>query len=162
MGCDPAADVHADCGDLRAIGPNAGHACHAFGRDVEIREGIDQNLLQGAHIKVNVALPGIQIENRITHQLPRTMICHVAAAIGFLERNTGARQHIRSGQDILLVTVAAHCDHMGMFGEKQLIGDKIRLPIRHRLVLDCKRGFPANAAEIANGERIGQALMARP
>ncbi len=54
---DPAADVNADGRQLGAAHPDAGAAFDASGCNAEIRERIDQDLLDRAHVKMHVALP---------------------------------------------------------------------------------------------------------
>ena len=68
---DPAADMHADCGHLLAIHPHAGAARNSPGCNTELRERIDDHLLDGPNIGDHVALPFSQIQDRIADDLAR-------------------------------------------------------------------------------------------
>lgn len=58
--------------------------------DTEIRQSIDQGLLQRAHVGAHIALPFAQVHNRITYNLARTVIGNIPAAVGGIEGDTGA------------------------------------------------------------------------
>ena len=92
MRCDPTADVDADCGYLRAVDPNAlmPFLRIALSGYAEASLKLDQKLLHGTEIGPDIAFPFSQIENRITHNLPRAMICRAAASIGFLKRDSAS------------------------------------------------------------------------
>ena len=66
--------------------------------DAEIRQRIDQRLLDGPHVRAHVALPFAQIQDRIAHNLSRPVISHVAAAVGGMEGDAGAGQQVVAGQ----------------------------------------------------------------
>ncbi len=57
VGGDPAADVHADRREFRAAHPNAGASGNALAGNAEIRQRIDQDLFERAHVEVHIALP---------------------------------------------------------------------------------------------------------
>ena len=77
-----------------------------------------------ANVGAHVALPFSQIEDRIADDLARTVIGDVAAAVGGVELDAGARQDFVAGQQIFHVAVAAQRDDVRVFDDQQLVGNQ--------------------------------------
>src|SRR6516164_611827 len=110
----PSADMDSDCGDLALTYPNAGELGSAAGRDAEIGQRIDDDLLDAAHVSAHVAFPLAQINNGIANQLAGSVIVNIAAAVLWEKRNSSPAQHLRSRQKILHMAVPAQGDHVRM------------------------------------------------
>jgi hypothetical protein len=130
--------VHPDRADFSPIHPDAGTLRNAAGLDAEIRQGIDHDLLDGPHVGTHIALPFAQIEDGITHDLPRPVVGDVAAAVRGMEGDAGAGQDFLAGQEIFHVTVAAHGDGVGMLQQDDLVGDGAGLALLHQALLPFK------------------------
>src|SRR5205823_2531802 len=76
---DPARDVHADGAQLARVRPDAGAARDAARLDAVIARDADHQLLDGSDVLAHVLAIGLQIEDRITDDLPRPVIRHAAA-----------------------------------------------------------------------------------
>ena len=57
----------------------------------------DQHLLEIAHVAVDVAAVGLQIDDRIADELTGPVIRHVAAAAGFDDLDAARRRALRRG-----------------------------------------------------------------
>src|ERR1700689_5491073 len=80
-------------------GPDSGAAGCALGKHAVIRAGTNEHLFQLAQVLDNAQRweKATQIENGITHQLPRPVIGDVPATVGFkqLDAATGQQLTIR-------------------------------------------------------------------
>ena len=130
--------MHTDGGDLALTHPDARQLRDAAGPDVEIRQRIDQRLLDRPHIRAHVAFPFAQIHDGIAHDLPRPVIGDIAAAVRGMEGDAGAGQQFFAGQNVLQVAIAAHRDGVGMFQQDELIGDGAHFPLLHQPLLPCE------------------------
>ena len=149
---DPAAQVNADGGNLRAPHPNTCHARGAPGCDAKTAKGPDQHFFQSTNIKVHVPFPAVQIQDWITQHLPRTMICHVAAAVGFFETNPRTGQQFFAGEQIFAVSVAAHGNNVGVLGIEQLVTDQACLSVSHGLLLQHQGIAPADRPKVPHSQ----------
>src|ERR1700738_2833076 len=91
---DPSADMHSDGRQLLPINPPSRAARKAFAVDSEVTQRIYERLFNGTHIGHYVALPFSQIENRVAHDLSRSVISNVAAAIRMMEGDACAAKHL--------------------------------------------------------------------
>ena len=85
---DPMPHAHADRRDFAAspdyfgvLDPNPGKALAPRGRKSVLGEKIDEHLLEPAQIAMQILSAPAKIDNRITHQLSRSVIGRLAAAI---------------------------------------------------------------------------------
>ena len=75
---------------------------NAAGRDAERADGPNQDLLEVAHVPMDVAAIGLEIDDRIADELPGAVIRHVAATAGLEQANArrrerlGGRTHVRA------------------------------------------------------------------
>ena len=120
----PAADVHADRGDLSPRPPNAG----APGtRPAAMPNSASASIItcsMRAHVRHHVALPFSQIEDRIADDLAGPVIGDVAAAVGVMKLDAGALAAFpRCASRFSIVAVAAQGDDVRMLDDQQLIGN---------------------------------------
>jgi hypothetical protein len=142
--------VHSDRRDLRITHPNAGHRGDAARTNPELSQRIDQNLLNPAHESAHIALPIPQIHDRIRHNLPRPVIGHVPAAIGFMQLNPGPPQRFFRRQQILQMPVTPNRNHVRVFDKQQMIAAQAHLALPRDLFLYPERFRITHAPEIAN------------
>ncbi len=124
---DPAADVHADGGELffrgRGGNPDAGLAGDAIGGDAEISRGADHDFFESANVPMNVLPDARKIEDGIADDLARTVVSDVSAAIGSVEFDAFLAEHIFGGEKIFAFAVAAESDDVGMLAEEKNVID---------------------------------------
>ncbi|ADE40665.1 prophage MuMc02, F protein precursor [Candidatus Puniceispirillum marinum IMCC1322] len=96
MPADPAADAHADGGDLVIAGeavaimhPYAGQPRAPRASDAKITDDIDDPAFERMHIGADVATTGGQIKHDIGDTLTRAMICPLPAASGAMRGGGG-------------------------------------------------------------------------
>ena len=80
--------------------PDAGQAGDTGGGDAELRDRLDQDLFEIAHVAVHVAAILRQLEDRIADQLPGAVIRDVAAAAGLEQPDALARQRFGRFEDV--------------------------------------------------------------
>ena len=143
MRSDPAADVHADGSQffksflmrspVRAARrcPHARLSRHARARNSEIRAGANHGFFERANIPAHIAPNLAQLQNRIGHQLPRSVIGDVAAAIGVEITHAHLRQHALGRQQIPPMPRASLRDHVRMLAQQQHVGQGAGLARRH-------------------------------
>ncbi len=85
--------------------------------------GVDQHLLDSAHVGAHVALPLAQIQDGITHHLSRPVIGDIAAAVRRMKGDAGASQDLIAGQQVLHVAVAAQGDGVGVLQQNELVAN---------------------------------------
>jgi len=141
--------VHTNCADFALPHPHSRQLRNAARLDAEVRQSIDQRLLDGTHVRAHVALPFAQVQNRIAHDLPRPVIGDVAAAVGGMEGDAGAGQHIFAGQQVFHVAVAPHRNRMRVLQQEELVGDGAGLALGHQPLLPIERGAVLHAARFA-------------
>ncbi len=91
----PAADVHADRGDLAPARrtrsrPDAGEPLDAGRLDPEGCERLDDRLLEVAAVAAHVLAVPFQVEDRVADELPRRVVGGLAAAVGLDDLDVGA------------------------------------------------------------------------
>ncbi len=148
MRSDPTGNMNPDRRDLPALGPNPSSARLAPRHDPEPRERIDNHLLQSPHIGMHIALPFSQIENRITHNLPRPMISNIAPAISLIKIDARPRQQLRPSEQILRMPIPPHSDHMRMLDKNQLIRTRPALPQLDSFLLLEQRVSPPQKPQV--------------
>ena len=73
---------------------------------------------------MHIALPLIQVHDRVADQLPGTMIRHISAAIGRVDGNARAVQYVFAGEQIITVRIAAQGDDVRVLDKQELIRDQ--------------------------------------
>ncbi len=67
----------------------------------------------------------MQADDRIRHQLARTVIGDLASALGALDRDAASGQLRIGGEDVRGIGLAAQGQHGGMLEEQQLVPDHV-------------------------------------
>ena len=116
------------------LGPDAGHSGDTLRFDAEIRQGVDQNLLDGADECAHIALPCPQIHDRIRDDLARPVVSDIAAAIALVKFDAGAPQRFFRGEQIFRMAVAPDGDHVRVFDEQQMVNALPLLALRRDLL----------------------------
>ena len=141
--------MHADGGDFALAHPDTRQLRNTAGLDAEIREGIDERLFDGPHVRAHVALPFAQVEDGIADDLPRPVIGDVATAVGGMEGDAGAAQDLFAGQEVLHVAVAPQRDGVRVLQQEELVGDGAGLALGHEPLLQGERARVLHAARFA-------------
>ena len=79
MPADPATDTDADRGDLTALNPDTGFAALPFRVHSPSGQGQNQDFFQVAQEAVKIFTSLVQVNQRISHDLTRTMVGGIAA-----------------------------------------------------------------------------------
>src|SRR5579884_3852915 len=149
---DPAADVDANGGDFSAVDPDSGSAFEAVRMNVELCEGVDERLFDGANIRDYVALPFAEIEDGVTDDLAGAMIGDVAAAIGVMELDAGALENLGRREEICKMAVPAQRDDMGVLDDEERVGDFAALARVDELFLDGEGFGVGDIAQVLTDE----------
>src|SRR5690606_30019716 len=93
---EAAAVAHADAerGDLGAGHVHARRALAARADDVPLQQGVDDRLLDPAHVVAHAQLHAPQVEQRIRHDLARPVVGHLAAAVDVQYWNVAGAEHV--------------------------------------------------------------------
>src|SRR4030095_7950861 len=96
---DPARDAHADRANLFSSDPRARQSFNAVRGDAVVGADANHYLFEIANVSMHIASVGTQIENRISDDLAGSVICHIAAATGFMHLYALHRKLPLSGGD---------------------------------------------------------------
>jgi len=98
---------------------------------------------------MDVAAIRIEIENRVSDDLPRTVVSDVASAARFMELDSAGIQLSGRRQDMTATTVAAHAErqHVRMLHEQQNISHMTPLALFYERSLEGERLSIGLAAE---------------
>src|SRR5262249_49192516 len=83
---DPMTNTDANRGNLAVLYPNSCERFTSLRGNVVLAEKIDEQLLKPAQIFVQILATPTQVHNGITHQLARTVIRRLPAAVDRKER----------------------------------------------------------------------------
>src|SRR5207244_13454582 len=122
---DPAGDPDPDGGQFFASHPDPGEAVHAARRDPVVARGSYEHVLEIAHVAMDVAAVGIEIDDGVADELPWTVIRDVAAAAGLEDVHAARGERIGGGEDVRPTAIAANTErqHMRMLEQQQRVGD---------------------------------------
>ena len=111
--------------------------------DAEVGRRPNQHFFEIAHVAVDVAAIGLEIDDRIADELPGPVVGDVAAAAGLVDLDAARRERIRRREDVRAPAVAAHAERQDvrMLDEQQHVVDAIR------------RGAPRRARAAARAPR---------
>src|SRR5690606_32507428 len=121
----------AERGDLGAVGGVHAWCVAARARlDAEILQGVDDGVFQRFHQRAHAKPAAAQVHHRIDHQLARTVIGYLAAAIDVDHRD------VAGGEHVFRLAVEAHGEHRRMLQEPDLVrgvvvafgGERLHLP----------------------------------
>src|SRR5262249_18834616 len=86
--------MNADARNFAAARPDAGQPGVALRRDRETTEAVDQGLLEGAEIPVQIRPEARQVEDRIADELTGAVEGDIAAALDFDEVDPLGAEHV--------------------------------------------------------------------
>src|SRR5690606_34106386 len=89
-----AAHANAQRGDLGPAHVHARRALAALATDVPLVQRVDDGLLDPAHVLAHADPDPAQVQQRIQHDLPGTVVGHLAAAVHVQYRDVARRQHV--------------------------------------------------------------------
>ncbi len=162
-----ATQAHADGRDLAVLDPHARVAVES-GRtgEPEVRERVDQQLLDRAHIGDGVGHAAAPLaghrEDRIADELTRPVVGDVAAAVGTDQLRTdsfGSDEHVGG------IGPHAQREDVGMLEQQQMVVGRMleqRVLQRERIAVahtteppDAQRGHGTRAPGTSRGSRVG-------
>jgi len=91
------------------------------GGDPEIGQHPHQDLLEIAHVAAQVAPIRAQVDNRVSHKLPRPVISHSATAIAVEDRRLLAAQPALVDQNVLAARIAPEGIDMRMLEKEKIV-----------------------------------------
>lgn len=148
---DPAADVDSNRSNLPILDPHTQlfAAPTRFRINAQLRQGCDKNPLQVMNISSNVTSVGVEIDDRIANQLPRSVVGDLTASITFHHLDTPCIQPLGIGQNICVAGIPAQRIDVRVLQKKQ----NITLPTSTHCIayadLESLRGRVGNPAEKA-------------
>lgn len=86
---DPAPAPHTDRRHLALIKPDPRQPFDSFTTETELSQHIDHHLLQLTQIPMQICAVAAQIQHRVDHQLPWSVMGHLPTAIDPMQRNGG-------------------------------------------------------------------------
>jgi hypothetical protein len=99
----------------------------------------DQDLLQVADVAVDVLAVGLQVQDRVAHQLAGAVVGHIAAPAALVQLHAHEPALRLIEEDMARVRPAAHGDDVGVLQEEELVGDLARAPACDQLFLERDR-----------------------
>ena len=123
---DKMAAAHADGTNLTGTGsialqPYARCLLQASGSDAKRSTNANYRLFQQMHILLQPQRKVLEVQNRITDQLSRTMIRNVSTTVNMIERSPYPAQLFFSQQHIPFFPTTPQCIDMGMLAEHNMI-----------------------------------------
>ena len=160
MAGDPARDPDPDRRQLVLPDPRAGQAVNAAGLTPNAAAVAIITCFEIAHVPVDIAAVGTQIDDGIPDELTGAVVGDVAAAAGFEDSTPGVFERLLGGQHVRAVVpdLRAERDDRRMFEEQQLVGNAAGLPRRDQLLLERKAFGVGNDAEAADFEAGGSGI----
>src|ERR1700735_1545112 len=138
--CHPAAQVDANrtqfffLAGIR-VNPQTMASFNAPRRDSEFGRSTKHGFFQHAHVPTNIAtMPG-QIQDRVAHDLPWTMVGDVAATVRLAKLDIHLRKQTIASSQMFRLPIAAERDHMRVLAEQQHVGNFIFLARRDGTLL---------------------------
>jgi hypothetical protein len=151
----PAREAHTDRGQFVATHPDAGQARDPRRRDPEIACHPYEDFFEVTHVAVDVATIGIEVNDRVAHDLAGTVVGHIAAASGLEDLDAPGGQHVLGRQNVGTTAVAADAQgqHRRVLDEEQQIADVPRLALGDEGTLQRKRIGIRDQAKPADFDR---------
>ena len=97
----PFLNTQPDSADLFSFDPNPRVTLIPIRFDRKISQGSYHDLFEAPNVEVNVAPLAPQVENRVTHELPRAMIGDIASSIDEEKRNAGPDQLLAGDENMI-------------------------------------------------------------
>ncbi len=146
--------MYADCGDFFASHPNTFIAFfwNPLRGNAKNSQRVDQTALDAIEIRMDVAFPFSQIENRIANKLAGAVIGNVAPAIGFEIIDAGSAPDFRAGKTLCSLPLRPIVTTCGCSTKSSVSTPSPRLRSVHQLELAGERIGITHAAQIQNFE----------
>jgi hypothetical protein len=138
---DPSRDAHPNGRDLLVAHPDAGQPFDAAGIDTVIGGRANEDRFEIAHVTVNVATVGVQVDDRIADNLPGPVIGDIAPATGLVNVDAARGEGVGGRKNVRAAAVAAHAERqdVGMFEEEQRVADSASTAIFDEHTLQSER-----------------------
>src|SRR5690606_23501520 len=148
---EAAAVAHPDAerGDLGAIHVDARGALAALAADAPAGQGVDDRLLDPAHVLAHAEAQAAQVQERVGHQLAGAVVGDLAAAIHLEHRDVAGRQQVLQPTGLAEGEDGVVLDQPQLVGRGLVagVGERLHGP-PHRLVGD--------ATEVAHAQGAGR------
>ncbi len=128
---DPAADLHADCGDLVSLHPDSRIPFLPRPFNPEGPQGNDDCFLQASEVLMQVRVIIVQVENGISDDLAGPVIGYITTPVDFKKFNATLAEFVPRRQEVVFVsTFADGIDVLVLCQQKQVSDSAIasRLP----------------------------------
>ena len=102
---------------------------------------------------MHVATVGVEVDDRIAHELPRPVVGHVAAAAGVGHGDAQFSQPSLGRQNVPAPAVALHAEreHVRMLQQEQRVGNGAGLALLHERALQRQRLVVRHDAQAPDG-----------
>ena len=138
MARDPAGNPYPNRTDLFISYPHTRQSVYTQTSDPKIRDRADQHFLDVAHVAVDVAPVGPEIDYGIADELAGTVIGDVPSAAGLVNFDRQSLKPRRIGKDVGAVRSAPQSKHVGMFEQQQLLRTVVRSQLLNTILLNAK------------------------
>src|SRR4029079_1023247 len=114
--------------DLLRTDPRPSEAGNTPGRHAIVRADADHHLFDVAHIDVHIAPIGLEVDDRVTDDLSRSVIGHIATAPGLEHIDAQLGEPLGRGHDVGTTAVSANTksNHRWMLKEEEEVGNPAR------------------------------------
>jgi len=136
---DPAFDRNPDGRDLPLFTPDADVTRAESRSDPEFGERCHQRGLDPLDEPAHAGDARLQLEDRVADELPRTMECHIPAALNAVQRNTAARQFGLAYKQVRRLCRPAQGNHRVVFKQHEDVGYFVLDPQPPQLALQHER-----------------------
>ena len=148
MAADPTAEPHANGGDFAVSHPHARLPFNAPRGYAAVPQRIDQCLFEVPQVAAHVTVARPQVEDGISHQLPRAVIRRQSATIYLNHGRSQLMKVLRRGKHLTIVSPATYRVSVRMLQQQHDIGDRFRMPRRHQAPLQLPRSAIRHRAQI--------------
>ncbi len=122
------------------------------GRDAVVGAGPDHHLFEVAHVAVDVASVGAEVEDGVAHDLPGAVVGDVAAAAGLEHVEAAGAQGLRGEEQVLGPGVASQGEDRLVLEEQQGVGYVAGLSLGHQARLQLEAFGVGDPAESPHHE----------
>ena len=144
---DAAAYLDAYGGYLASGGPNSGEARLDVGSDVEVGEGVDDDLLDGADVLQGADAQPAQVEDGVSDELAGAVVGDLAATVSLVDGNAEGGELGVCGQQMLVAAEAAAGVDVRVFEEEKSVGGESVVDAIYELVLQLASAEVFDGAE---------------
>jgi len=141
MASHPPIEMNANRGDLSPGDPDPRSTDPTTSSDPKEREGLDQDPFELPKVSVQVATMIGQIQDRVSHQLARAVIGHVATPLHFEKADPQSGQGRLGHQEMAFLPSAPKGDHGGVLEQQQEVPYPTPGPKCRKTALERQRFF---------------------